>query len=72
MIPMKELAKKMKSSGIDVSKIDLEAAAKYYEESRKEEWVEIFKTIDRKGLKLSDEEIQEEITKARQEHEAKE
>jgi len=69
---MKELAKKMKSSGIDVSKIDLEAAAKYYEESRKEEWVEIFKTIDRKGLKLSDEEIQEEITKARQEHEAKE
>jgi hypothetical protein len=62
----------MKSSGIDVSKIGLEAAAKYYEESRKEEWVDIFKRMERKGLKLSDEEIQEEITKARQENGDKE
>jgi len=35
VIPMKTLAKRMKEKGMDVSKIDLEQAIKYYEEGRK-------------------------------------
>ena len=36
--PMKQLAKKLKDSGVDTSKIDLEKAIEYYEEGRKLEW----------------------------------
>jgi len=35
VVPMKTLAKRMKEKGVDVSKIDLEKAIKYYEEGRK-------------------------------------
>jgi len=35
MMPMKEVAKKLKDSGVDVSKIPLEKAIEYYKESRK-------------------------------------
>ena len=38
VMPMKKLAKKLKDSGIDTSKIDLDSAIKYYEEGRKLEW----------------------------------
>ncbi len=38
VMPMKKLAKKLKDSGADTSKIDLEKAIKYYEEGRKQEW----------------------------------
>jgi hypothetical protein len=38
VVPMKTLAKKLKSSGVDTTKISLEQAAKYYEEGRKLEW----------------------------------
>jgi S-adenosylmethionine:tRNA-ribosyltransferase-isomerase (queuine synthetase) len=65
MIPMKELTKKLKASGIDVSKIDLEAAIKYYEESRKQECADTLKTMDNKQLKIPDKEIREEINRAR-------
>ena len=34
-VPMKKIAKKLKNSGVDTSKIDLEKAIKYYEESKK-------------------------------------
>jgi hypothetical protein len=33
----------------------------------KKEWEEIFKTMDKKGLRLSEEEIQKEIAAARKE-----
>ncbi len=67
MVPIKELTKKLKASGVDVSKMDLEAATKYYEESRKEEWADIFKTMDKKQPKISPKEIQEEANSARKE-----
>ena len=67
LVPMKEAVKKLKASGVDLSKIDLEAATKYYEESIKDERKGIFKTRDRKRLKLSDKEIQEAINRARKE-----
>ena len=35
VVPMKTLAKRMREKGVDVSKIDLEKAIKYYEEGRK-------------------------------------
>jgi metal-responsive CopG/Arc/MetJ family transcriptional regulator len=35
VVPMETLAKRMKERGVDVSKIDLEKAIKYYEEGRK-------------------------------------
>jgi len=38
MLPMKEVAEKMKGKGIDTSKIPLEKGIKYYEEGRKLEW----------------------------------
>jgi len=38
VVPMKEVAKKLKEAGVDTSKIDLEKAIKYYEEGRKLEW----------------------------------
>jgi hypothetical protein len=38
VVQMKKLAKKMKDSGIDVSKIDLDKAVEFYEEGRKLEW----------------------------------
>jgi N-dimethylarginine dimethylaminohydrolase len=38
VVPMKKIAEKLKDSGVDVSKIDLEKAIKYYEEGRKLEW----------------------------------
>ena len=38
VVPMKKLAKKLKDSGVDISRIDLEKAIKYYEEGRKLEW----------------------------------
>ncbi len=38
MVSMKKLAMKIKNSGIDVSKIDLDKAIKFYEEGRKLEW----------------------------------
>jgi hypothetical protein len=37
-IPMKKLSKRLKDSGIDVSKIDLEKAVEYSQEGRKLEW----------------------------------
>ncbi len=41
VVPMKTLAKRMKEKGVDVSKIDLEKAIKYYEEGRKARTEEI-------------------------------
>ena len=38
VVPMKKIAEKLKDSGVDVSKIDLEKAIKYYEDGRKLEW----------------------------------
>jgi hypothetical protein len=38
LVPMKKLAEKINASGIDVSKINLDEAIKYYEEGRKIEW----------------------------------
>jgi hypothetical protein len=35
---MKNLSKKMRESGVDVSKIDLDEAIRVYEEGRKLEW----------------------------------
>jgi hypothetical protein len=35
---MKQLAKKLKESGIDTSKISLDQAIEHYEEGRKLEW----------------------------------
>ncbi len=35
VVPMKNLAKKLKDSGVDTSSIDLEKAIKYYKEGRK-------------------------------------
>jgi hypothetical protein len=38
VVPMKQLAKKLKASGVDASEIGLEKAIEYYEEGRKLEW----------------------------------
>ena len=38
IIPMKKMAQKLRASGFDVSKVDLDKAIKYYEEGRKLEW----------------------------------
>jgi hypothetical protein len=38
VVPMKQLAKKLKATGIDTSKISLEQAIEFYEEGKKLEW----------------------------------
>ena len=38
VVPMKKLAKKLKDSGVDASRIDLEKAISYYDEGKKLEW----------------------------------
>jgi hypothetical protein len=44
VMPMKKLAKKLKDSGVDTSKIDLDTAIKYYEEGRELEWTRLSTT----------------------------
>lgn len=44
VVPIKELANKLKESGIDTSKINLNQAIKYYEESRKKDWKRLSST----------------------------
>ena len=38
VIPMKQLAKKLKEVGVDTSKISVDKAIQYYQEGRKLEW----------------------------------
>ncbi len=50
VVPMKHLARKLKDSGVDTSKISLEKAIEFYEESRKLEWKRLSMTQQAYGL----------------------
>jgi hypothetical protein len=47
IVPMKKMAQKMKTLGINVSKIDLDKAIEHYEEGRKLEWKRLSTTQTR-------------------------
>jgi hypothetical protein len=42
VLPMKQLAKKLKDSGIGISEISLEQATDFYEASKTLEWTRLF------------------------------